>query len=136
MNLADRIRVGFDRFNRRDWGGVSRGLPDDFEAVDHVPPDELRARGPDALKQITDANGDTAFADLRMEVLEVSIVGEDGDLVRAAVRVWAAGSGDASGAPVAAEIGQLWTFVNGVATRMEQFRTWEEARRAAGGLSP
>jgi ketosteroid isomerase-like protein len=132
VDLADRIRVGFERFNRRDWAGVSRGLPDDFEAVDHVPPDELRAHGPDALRQITDANGDTAFADLRMQVLEVSIVGEDGDLVRAAVRVWAAGSGGSSGAPVEAEIAQLWTFRDGIAVRMEQFRTWEEALAAAG----
>ncbi len=47
MNIADRIRLGFDRFNARDWEAVTRGLP--------------------------------------------------GDLVRAAVRVRATGSGGASG---------------------------------------
>jgi ketosteroid isomerase-like protein len=131
VDLGDRIRLGFERFNERDWAGVTRGLPDDFEAVDHVPPDELRARGPGALKQITDANGDTAFADLRMEVLEVAILGEDGDLVPVAVRVGATGSGGSSGAPVEAEIAQVWTFRDGVAIRMEQFRTWAEALAAA-----
>jgi hypothetical protein len=38
VNLADRIRLGFERFNERDWESLARGLPEDFEAVDHVPP--------------------------------------------------------------------------------------------------
>jgi ketosteroid isomerase-like protein len=132
VNLADRIRFGFDRFIERDWEALSRGLPADFEAIDHVPPDELRAHGPDAMQEITEANGDAAFADLRMAVLEVEVIdaGDGRDL--ALVRVKAAASGGASGTPVDAEIAQLWIFEGGVAIRMEQYRTWEEARRAAG----
>jgi ketosteroid isomerase-like protein len=135
VNLADRIRLGFDRFNERDWEALQRGLREDFEAIDRVPPDELHARGPDAMRQITEANGEVAFADLRMEVLEIEVreLGEDRALTL--VRIHAAASGGASGAPVDAEIGQLWTFEDGVATRMEQFRTWEEARRAATASS-
>ena len=30
MNIADRIRLGFDRFNARDWEAVTRGLPGDL----------------------------------------------------------------------------------------------------------
>jgi hypothetical protein len=133
MNLADRIRLGFDRFNERDWEALQRGLPEDFEAIDRVPPDEFCARGPDAMRQITEANGDTAFADLRMEVLEVEVRDAGDERALVVLRIAATASGGVSGAPVDAEIGQLWTFVNGVATRMEQFRTWEEARRGARG---
>jgi hypothetical protein len=132
MDLADRIRFGFDRFNSRDWEAFTRGFPDDFEAIDHVPPDARHAYGPDALKQITDANADTAFAGLRMEPTEISVLDSDGELVRILVRVDAAGSGGSSGAPVESEIAQLWIFRDGLPVRMEQFRTWEEALAAAG----
>jgi SnoaL-like domain len=131
VKLADRIRFGFERFNERDWDALARGLPEEFEAIDHVPPDVLRARGPGAMRQITEANGDLAFTDLRMKPVEVEVLAGTGDRALAVVRITATASGGASGAPVDAEIGQLWTFEDGIAIRMEQFRTWEEARRAA-----
>ena len=45
VELGDRIRLGFERFNRRAWEAIARGLPEHFEAVDHL--DERHARGPD-----------------------------------------------------------------------------------------
>jgi hypothetical protein len=67
------IRRGYELFNERDWDRLARWFTEDFEAVDRVPPDERRANGPNALREITEANGDTAFADLEMEVLEVEL---------------------------------------------------------------
>jgi hypothetical protein len=80
VDLGDRIRLGFDRFNARDWDLVARGLPEDFEAVDHL--DERSARGPNALKEITTANGDVAFASLHMEPVEIHPLPADGERVR------------------------------------------------------
>jgi hypothetical protein len=131
VDPSDRIKLGYELFNRRDWDAIARGLPDDFEAVDHVPPDERREHGPDALRAITTANGDAAFDNLRMEVVEVELVDGAGDELRAAVRIAASASGGTSGAAVEAEIGQLWTYRGGVPCRFEQFRTWQEARSAA-----
>ena len=130
MDIGDSIRLGYERFNRRDWDAIARGLPEDFEAIDWVPIDELRTHGPRALEEITKANGDTAFADLRMDVVDVVTVTRDDGAVQALVRIAAAASGGASGAPVEAEIAQVWTFEAGVPKRFEQFRTWEEAEQA------
>ena len=126
------MRRGYDLFNQRAWDRLARGFPEDFEAIDRVPPDELRLRGPNALRQITEANGDTAFTDLRMEPLEIRVADPEGDVVQIAVRVRATASGEASGIDLQDEIGQTWTFEAGVAVRMEQFRTWDEALAAAG----
>ena len=131
MDLPDQIKRGYELFNRRDWDAIARALPDDFEAIDRVPPDERRERGPNALRAITTANGDAAFEDLRMEVVEVELVDGEGDELRAAVRIAASASGGSSGAAVEAEIGQVWTYRGGLPRRLEQFRTWREARRAA-----
>jgi hypothetical protein len=130
VNLADRIRLGFDRFNRRDWEAIARGLPEDFEAVDHL--DEQSARGPQAFREITTANGDLAFADLRMEPTEIVPLPARGDRVNVVVRILATASGGTSGVPVDSELAQVWTFESGVPVRFEQFRTWDEALAAAG----
>lgn len=132
MNIADRVRSGYEIFNRRDWDAVARGLPDDFEAIDHVAVDERRARGPYALREITNAAGDSAFANLKMEALQIEVVSHEDSEVQAVVRVGASASGGRSGAPVSSEVGQIWTYEAGVPKRFEQFRTWEDACRAAG----
>ena len=65
-------------------------------------------------------------------MIEIAIVPGADDSALAVVRVAAKGSGGTSGVPVDAEIGQVWTFTRGVATRFEQFRTWKDAQQAAG----
>ena len=132
MEIADRVRSGYEIFNRRDWDAIARGLPEDFEAVDHVAVDERRARGPYALREITNAAGDSVFADMRMEVIEVDVVSNVNSVVHAIVRVRATASGGRSGAPVSGEVTQIWTYEADVPKRFEQFRTWDEARQAAG----
>ena len=130
VDIAERIRLGYERFNRRDWETIARGLPQHFEAIDHM--DEQRARGPNALMEITTANGDTAFAELRMEPVEIAVLPPRGEVVEALVKVFVTASGEASGVRLDSECGQIWTFERGVPVRFEQFRTWEETRRAAG----
>jgi hypothetical protein len=98
VNVADRIRLGFDRFNRRDWEAIARGLPEHFEAVDHL--DEQSARGPHAFREITTANGDLAFADLQMEPTEIVPLSAQGERVIVVVRILATASGGTSGVPV------------------------------------
>jgi hypothetical protein len=132
VNVEEGIRRGYELFNRREWDRLARGFPEDFEAIDRVPPDARHALGPGALREITEANGDNAFADLRMEATEVRVAVLDDGLTHAVVRVHAAGSGGASGAPVQGEVGQFWAFEGDRAIRMEQFRTWDEALAAAG----
>ena len=131
MNFEEGIRRGFELFNRREWDRLARGFPDDFVAIDRVPPDELTVRGPDALRRITEANGDTAFAGLRMEAVEVRVADSGDGLTRVAVRVRAEASGGTSGVDLQGEIAQVWDFRAGVPVRMEQFRTWAEALAAA-----
>jgi hypothetical protein len=130
VEIGDRIRLGFERFNRRDWDAVARGLPDEFEAIDHL--DARRAVGPRALQEITTANADTAFAYLSMDPVEILVLPETNGRVEAVVRVVAKGSGESSGIDLEGEVAQIWTFADGVPMRFEQFRTWGEARRAAG----
>lgn len=131
MDIADRIRRGYERFNQRDWDAIASGLPDDFVAIDRVPIDARIERGPRALEAITTANGDAAFADLRMDVVDIETIARDGGVIVALVRIAATASGGSSGAPVGGEVGQVWTFQDGVAKRFEQFGTWDEARQAA-----
>jgi hypothetical protein len=130
--VSERIRRGFTYFNDRDWEALERGFPADFQAIDRVPPDHRVARGPAALREITEANGDLAFADLAMEVVEIEVVRPAPGLIAAAVRVMARASGGTSDVPVEAEIAQTWTFdETGIPVRMEQFRRWDDARQAA-----
>lgn len=132
MDYPDRIRLGYERFNARDWAAIARSLPEDFEAIDRAAVDERRLLGSDALRLITTSAGDVAFADLRMEAVEIEVLASGDDEVEVLVRVSATASGATSGAPVSSGIGHVWTFVEGAPQRFEQFRTWEDARRAAG----
>ena len=134
MEISDRIKLGYERFNRRDWETIARGLPEHFEAIDHL--DEHRERGPDALMKITTANADTAFADMRMEPLEILIMPPRGEVVDVLVRVEATAVGGTSLLEVESEVGQIWTFEAGVPVRFEQFRTWQETQEAAARLRP
>ena len=129
MEIEERIRLGYERFNRRDWDSIARGLPETFEVIDHL--DEQRGTGPNAFREVTTANGDLAFEDLRMEPVEIKVLPEQGNRVAVLVRIHASASGGASGVPVDSELAQIWTFERGVPARFEQFRTWDEAAAAA-----
>jgi hypothetical protein len=130
--VSERIRRGFAYFNDRDWEALQRGFPAEFYAIDRVPPDSRVTHGPAALREITEANGDFAFADLTMEAVEIEVVRPAPSVIVAAVKVMARASGGTSDVPVQAEIAQTWRFDDtGIPICMEQFRTWDDAREAA-----
>ena len=126
------VKRGLDAFNRRDWEAVARGLPEHFEVHDHVSVDDVVRRGPHALREVTAVNADNAFDGLLMEPLEVLAHEPEPGVAIVAVRVKATASGLASGAPVVAEMAQVWTLRDRVPQRFEQFRQWPDALAAAG----
>jgi ketosteroid isomerase-like protein len=99
----------------------------DFEigarAVPEAPPD---VKGPQALVAIIDQIRDI-FGDARWEPLEFVDLGH-----RVLVRVRIAGTGGLMELPVDQALGHLYTLRDGQITRLDIFRTWEEARAAAG----
>jgi SnoaL-like protein len=130
--VGERIRRGFEFFNARDWDVLERGFSPEFQMVDRVPPDVRIANGPGALREITEAAGDFAFADLVMEPVEIQVLRPATGGIAAAVRIAARATGGTSDIPVEDEIAQTWTFdEEGVPLRVEQFRRWTDALEAA-----
>lgn len=131
-DLERQIRAAIDAFNRRDWDRIARGTSDEFEFHDHIPPDGRVGKGPYASRAVTETSGDSAFADLVMEVAEIRELGDADGLHKTAVRIQASGAGKNSDLALSTEIGQLWMHKDGAPVRIEQFRSWEEALAAAG----
>jgi ketosteroid isomerase-like protein len=82
-------------------------------------------RGPEALLEWMD-EGDDAFDDFSVELLEVEELGEH---VVASMRQ--RGRGKASGAEVDDRITHVWTLRDGRATRLQSFADHEDALRYA-----
>ena len=82
-------------------------------------------RGPEALLEWMD-DGDDAFDDFSIELLEVE---ELGDHVVVSMRQ--RGRGKASGAEVDDHITHVWTVRDGLATRLQSFADHEDAVRYA-----
>jgi uncharacterized protein len=82
-------------------------------------------RGPEALLEWMD-EGDDAFDDFRVELLEVE---ELGGCVVASMRQ--RGRGKASGAEVGDHITHVWTLRDGRATRLRSFANHDDAVRYA-----
>ena len=68
-----------------------------------------------------------AFGDLDWEAQEIVDL-ED----RVLVRVRLTARGKHSALPIDEEVGHVYTIENGKAVKLEIFRTWAEAREAAG----
>ena len=86
-------------------------------------------RGPESLLGWLD-DGDEAFDDFRVELLEVEELGED---VVASMRQ--RGRGKVSGAEVDDQITHVWTLRDGRAIRMKSFARREDAVRYVRGLN-
>jgi uncharacterized protein len=82
-------------------------------------------RGPEALLEWMD-DGDDAFDDFSVELLEVEELGEH---VVASMRQ--RGRGKASGAEVDDHITHVWTLRDGRATRLQSFARHDDALRHA-----
>jgi ketosteroid isomerase-like protein len=122
----EELRKRYEAFARGDWDVAFEGLGPEFEMHDHGLLDVPVLRGPDAIREAqakaADAFGETRFQPARLIDLD--------DRILALVRFFARGRG--SGVELETKIGQLWTLKDGQAVRLDVYRTWEEAAKAAG----
>ena len=129
MSAADveAMRHAFDAFARGDLETALAFIDPSFEIQDRVVPEASPAtRGPEALMSNV-AMVREVFGDASWEPRE--IVDLDGRML---VRVRMKATGDHTSLPFDEEVGHLYEVNDGRATRLEIFRTWAEARRAAG----
>ena len=102
-----------------------RGLGDDFEWVVPDHPEGAVRHGPDSVVEFFHEWVEP-WEDLEIE-WELEPAGPD-----ARSRSSTCAGGEESGVPAEMHFGQLWSFRDGRAVRMEMFHDIDEARRAAG----
>ena len=125
-NLAA-LRRGFDAVRRGDLGAAADMLDPSFEIGERlVPETRPDVRGPEALLANV-AEIREVFGDVTWEPLEFVDVGD-----RLLVRVLLEGTAEHTALPIAEEIGHVYTFREGRATRLDIYRSWAEAQRAGG----
>ena len=130
----ERLRDGYEAFNRGDYDEVLRNFDPDVEFRDRreVPdPRTYHGRG-GVLSQFTTI--DSEFKDYRIEPLEFEVAGEE----HLVATVRQSGTGRASGVPVEETLFHLWHLVGGRVIDMRAFSSREDAlrtmeEREAGG---
>ena len=123
-----RFRRAFDSFYRGDVEAALEHIAPDFVLRDHVIPEGTEGPiGPEAVRA-NHAQLLEGFDEFTIEPLEFEEIA-DGMLIR----VRAAGHTDRDGGlDVELEAGQLWRLRDGIATSLDIYASWDEARRAAG----
>ena len=123
---VERLRKGYEDFNRGDFAAIFALLADDFSVQD-------RAEVPDPQTYMGIAGARRAFEwvsndfdDYSIEPFEL-VDGGDWVVVAALQR----GRGKLSGAEVEGKIFHLWRLRDGLATELRGFSTREEALAAA-----
>ena len=122
--LIDRLRRGYDAFNRGDYEAATEWVHPDVVFVS-LSPGRTEYRGAEALRTWMEPD---AFEWQVTEPLEIEIAGN-----RALIRQLTRARGAGSGIEVEVEAWAVWTFDDdGRVTRMENFLEHEEdeARRA------
>ena len=129
---VERIRRGYDAFNRGDFADAAKDFDSNFEwkipfELPDSPPDETY-RGPGAVIRFWQT-WRAAFPDFRMEIEEIIDAGEK-VIVIGGVR----GRGAESGVDVQTpSFPQVWTFKDdGRPLRVEMYQSRAEALEAAG----
>jgi uncharacterized protein len=121
------VQANYDALDRGDLESAFDTIAPDFEiGVRAVPEAAPEVRGPEALVAIIEQIRDV-FGDVRWQPLEFLDLGD-----RVLVRVRIAGTAGLTALPVEQDLGHLFTLNDGRLTRMDIFRTWDEARAAAG----
>jgi ketosteroid isomerase-like protein len=124
---VERVRAGYEAFNRGDVDSALEGFHPDVEwSVLGILPDPEHYRGHAAVRRFWRTWQET-FAGFQIEVEELIDAGD-----RVVVLIAASGRGSGSGAPVRTPtFGQVWTFDGELVTRVEML-TEPEARDAVG----
>ena len=122
---VEAIRRAFAAFEEGDLKTILGFIDPSFEINDRVVGSPTE-RGPDALVANA-ANVREVFGDVSWESREVVDLDE-----RVLVRVHVTGSGEYTSLPIADDVGHIYTLKEGKAIKLDIFRTWKEALKAAG----
>jgi ketosteroid isomerase-like protein len=122
-----RLMEAYEAFGRGDMDAVAELIDPEFRTEDRILIEsDPTERGPAALIANTNLVKE-AFGDMTWEPQEVVELGD-----KIAVRVRGRGTGTATSLPFEEDIGNVYTVRDGRAIKLDIFRTWPEARAAAG----
>jgi ketosteroid isomerase-like protein len=125
-NVAN-MRSGYEAFARGDLRTVERFIDPSFEIEDRVLPEGGPSeRGVAALVANT-ARLREVFGEASWEPQEIVDLGD-----QILVRVHFTGTGATTELPMDADVGNLFTLRDGRAVKLDVYRSWAEARAAAG----
>ena len=126
VSNVDLVRLGVDAVNHRDLATLDALWTEEGEFHSTFAASEGRVfRGPQRFRDYFDTV-DEAFDDMRVEVEEVTDVGED----RLVVVLRVSGRGKGSGVNVEQHNGQVWTFVDGKVARIDSYMDRADAFEA------
>jgi ketosteroid isomerase-like protein len=124
----DRLQRAFDAWARGDLETALADVAPDFKLRDHVIIESTEEpSGPEAVRA-NHAQLLEGFDEFTLQPLEFVEI-EGGMLVRVLSHGHSSREG---GIDVELEVGQLWRLRDGIATSLDIYPSWAEARRAAG----
>jgi ketosteroid isomerase-like protein len=122
------VRLAVDATNRRDLATLDAIWSDEAEFHSTFAASEGRVfRGRQGIREYFETLGD-AFDDMRIEIKEITDVGDD----RLVVELRVSGRGKGSGVNVEQHNGQVWTILDGKVTRIDSYMNSTDAFEAAG----
>jgi ketosteroid isomerase-like protein len=121
------MRRAFEAWAEGDLQTVEKFVDPSFEIEDRILPEGSPSeRGVEAIVANT-ARVREVFGDATWEPREIVELGD-----RILVRVHFEGSGQSTRLQTDTDVGQIFTLRNGRAVKLDVFRSWSEARAAAG----
>jgi ketosteroid isomerase-like protein len=124
---VERTKRAFDAFTRGDLETAFEFIDPSFEVDDRVVPEASPTkRGPDALVENAGQVYE-AFGEIRWEPREIVDLGD-----RVLVRVRVTARGKHTALPIDDDVGHVYTLKGDKAVKLVIYRTWDEARAAAG----
>jgi ketosteroid isomerase-like protein len=121
------MRRAFEAWAEGDLQTVEKFVDPSFEIEDRILPEGSPSEcGVEALVANT-ARVREVFGDATWEPREIVELGD-----RILVRVHFEGSGQSTRLQTDTDVGQIFTLRNGRAVKLDVFRSWSEARAAAG----
>jgi ketosteroid isomerase-like protein len=123
----ERLRAAFAAFSCGDLEGPLSQLAPDFVVDDRmVVESTTTSRGPQALRENLERIAE-AFPEVHYEPVEFVDLDE-----RILVRVEVSTHAPKMGQDLKFEVGQVWTVRGELASRLEIYPTWADARQSAG----
>jgi ketosteroid isomerase-like protein len=122
------VRLAVDATNRRDLATLDAIWSEEGEFHSTFAASEGRVfRGRQGIRDYFDTLGDV-FDDMRIEIEEITDVGED----RLVVELRVSGRGKGSGVNVEQRNGQVWTIVDSKVARIDSYMNSTDAFEAVG----